>query len=96
MRQKFEGICYRTESKKRCGPTQAATVNHNQHLQYTNSLHEQIAALGLKAPVDLPWYQSVNCTAIDNDQEDTGEVYITHRGASILDHSRARQLEVYR
>ncbi|MFK7890452.1 MAG: hypothetical protein AB8B63_06520 [Granulosicoccus sp.] len=50
----------------------------------------------MRAPALLPWHMKLTCSAINNTQEPAGEVYITGKGALILDYRRARHLEVCR
>lgn len=74
-------------SRRRGGPlNKTATVKH-WHRQYTNTIREQIAALGMKAPDYLRWYQLINCSAIDNDEQAAGQL---HRSLTTHEHVKLR------
>lgn len=82
--------------QERGGPIKTATPIPTEPEQYTDRVRAELAALRIKAPALLSWHRILHCSAIDNAHEPAGEVYITDKGALILDYRRARHVEVCR
>ena len=78
------------------GPTKTATPKLHQHRKYTENIRECLAAVKFDVPQHLPWHTLIVCNACGNPCEPAGEVYITAKGALILDYQRARHIEVCR